>query len=258
MRTFSLWCQAPPARRYNHQGDENKAFLNRPYFDNLLIYIRIILWHNSCLCKILMARSPRPIINDLPYHIICRVNNGEYVIKDEIAEMFVQHLRWCKDQIKFDLNNYSILPSHVHMIIKPSLHPINIIMHAINSPFSKIVNKKLNRKGHFWLDRYSSVLIKTDRQYLACMRYVDRNAYAAGLVRNPWDWKWSGTAHYATGSKNSLINNPTCYISLGKTEGERRNEYKTLLSMRLPMDNLPNELKKCLKLYFSNSYRSTF
>lgn len=205
-----------------------------------------------------MSRPHRPITNDLPYHVICRVNNGEYVMKGDIAEMLIQHIKLCKDRTEFSLNNYSILPSHAHLIITPKLHPINVVMHAINGPFSKIVNKKLKRKGHFWLDRYHSVLIKTDRQYLACMRYVDRNAYAAGLVRDPLDWRWSGTAHYLTGAKNKLIDEAQCYIQLGKTVQERQTEYGRLVTMRLPMDNLPSELKKYLKLHFSNSYKSTF
>lgn len=205
-----------------------------------------------------MARFPREITDQFPYHIICRVNNGEYFFEDSISKLYIEHLKRVKDRIEFDLINYSILPSHLHMIIFPKLHPINEIMHRLNSPFSKLVNKSLGRKGHFWWGRYHSVLIRTDRQYIACMRYIDRNAYSAGLALQPWEWKWSGTAHYVLGEKNDLITDASCYLSLNNVPDKRHLEYKELIQKRLPMDNLPGELRKLIRLHFSSTYRFTF
>lgn len=202
-----------------------------------------------------VPRPPREIVIGLPYHIICRVNNGEYLFTDRISEIYISHIKKIKERIKFQLVSYSILPSHLHMIIIPQLTPINEIIHRLNSPFSKIVNRELGRNGHFWMGRYSSILIRTDRQYLTCMRYIDRNAYVAGLAAKPWEWKWAGTAHYALGTPDAVITDADCYLSLASVPDERRLEYQGLLQKDLPMDNLPKRLRKLLRLYFPNSHR---
>ncbi len=108
------------------------------------------------------------------------------------------------------------------------------------------------------MDRYYSVIINTERQYLACMRYIDRNAYVAGLAKSPVDWKWSSAAHYVLGIEDDLITDADCYQNLSPSQSIRQKEYQTLINTRLPFDSLPNELKKHLKGYFSNTYKYTF
>ena len=44
--------------------------------------------------------------------------------------------------------------------------------------------------GHVYQDRYKSVAIESDEHLLTALRYVERNAVAAGVVERAEDWRW--------------------------------------------------------------------
>jgi putative transposase len=45
-----------------------------------------------------------------------------------------------------------------------------------------------------------------DEDYLVtALRYVERNPVRAGIVRKPWQWKWSSAREHV-GQKNAIIN----------------------------------------------------
>ena len=45
--------------------------------------------------------------------------------------------------------------------------------------------------GHVYQSRFKHFMVELDRHLLAVLRYVERNALAAGLVRRAQDWRWS-------------------------------------------------------------------
>ncbi len=53
-------------------------------------------------------------------------------------------------------------------------------------------NKRKNRKGAFWEDRYHATAIETDHHLAQCIVYIDLNMIRAGEVRHPEDWITNG------------------------------------------------------------------
>ena len=47
--------------------------------------------------------------------------------------------------------------------------------------------KKYMYTGHFWQDRYKSIIISKDEYLLACGSYVELNPVRAGMVKAPKD-----------------------------------------------------------------------
>jgi putative transposase len=45
--------------------------------------------------------------------------------------------------------------------------------------------------GHVYQGRYKSLLVESDRHFLTLVRYVERNAKRAGLVKKAEEWPWS-------------------------------------------------------------------
>lgn len=63
-------------------------------------------------------------------------------------------------------------------------------------------NKRHNRIGTLWTERYKSVLVEGEREALmAIAAYIDLNPVRAGLVSDPKDYRFSGYGEAMGGSK---------------------------------------------------------
>jgi hypothetical protein len=53
-------------------------------------------------------------------------------------------------------------------------------------------NRRKNRRGAFWEDRYHAMAIQADDHLHQCVVYIDLNMVRAGVVKHPRDWEHSG------------------------------------------------------------------
>ena len=53
-------------------------------------------------------------------------------------------------------------------------------------------NRRKERKGAFWEDRYHATAVDTEGYLSRCMVYIDLNMVRAGVVKHPSEWSMSG------------------------------------------------------------------
>lgn len=53
-------------------------------------------------------------------------------------------------------------------------------------------NRRKDRHGAFWEDRYHATAIETGAQFARCMTYIDMNMVRAGVVAHPREWPYCG------------------------------------------------------------------
>jgi REP element-mobilizing transposase RayT len=75
--------------------------------------------------------------------------------------------------------------------LRRRLGSISRFMQEVKQTFSRWYNKKHNRKGYLWGDRFKGVLVSNGNAMLACSAYIDLNPVRAGIVKNPEDYKYS-------------------------------------------------------------------
>ena len=102
-------------------------------------------------------------------------------------------------------------------------------MKGINLSYVQYYKNKYSHIGHFWQDRYKSILISKDDYLLACGSYVELNPVRAKIVDNPKDYKWSSYNAYAHGRKDSIIDEHPIYMELSENDGERRRRYREFI-----------------------------
>ncbi len=186
-----------------------------------------------------MGRLPRIQSSELHYHVIVRCNNEAFHFKNnDDFKLYLQTLRFYKNKHLFKLFNYELMNSHVHLFLQPSHKiPLEKTMHLINWNYARKYNKQWSRKGHFWLDRYKSIPVESDRYALALMRYMNRNPIRAGIVSQPGEWPWSGYRFYAFGETNDLLESHPTYLGLDEDEKVRRKIYMTFCNGMLPTED---------------------
>jgi REP element-mobilizing transposase RayT len=76
----------------------------------------------------------------------------------------------------------------------------------IKMGFSRFYNRRHNRRGFFWGDRFKSVIVEKGETLINCLAYIDLNPVRAGIVKKPEDYRWSSIGyHTQTDNKNNFL-----------------------------------------------------
>jgi putative transposase len=176
-----------------------------------------------------MPRTARIAPNENVYHILTRGNNRQDVFKDEKDyERYKDILKRYKEKYKFKLYHYALMRNHVHLVIETTDKggKLSEIMKGINLSYAQYYKHKHRHIGHFWQDRYKSIIISKDDYLLACGSYVELNPVRAKIVEDPKDYRWSSYNAYAYGKKDIITDEHFIYKELSKDEAERRKKYR--------------------------------
>src|SRR5437870_7764184 len=86
--------------------------------------------------------------------------------------------------------------------------------------------------------RYRPHWIETERHWLTCLRYIERNPVEAGIVIDPGDYPWSSYRTHAFGVRSEFLVAHPVYLSLGATPERRRAVYRALCAAPSPNSEL--------------------
>ncbi|SKC86491.1 transposase [Maledivibacter halophilus] len=143
-----------------------------------------------------MARKPRIHYEGALYHVICRGNNKEYIFeneedKEEYRKIIIKY----KKKYGFTLYAYCIMDNHVHMLIEVEKIPLSKIMKGIQQVYTQRYNKKYERTGHVFEQRYKAQLCKKNEYLLNLIRYIHKNPVKAKLNKGI-NYNWSSHNEY--------------------------------------------------------------
>ena len=86
-------------------------------------------------------------------------------------------------------------------------------MQKINTTYSRFYNKKFNRVGYVYRDRYKSQTIVDRKHLINCLIYIHNNPLKAGIVSRIQDYKYSSYLEFLNGG--TIINDKSIKILFG-------------------------------------------
>ncbi|MEW6066811.1 MAG: transposase [Nitrospirota bacterium] len=122
-----------------------------------------------------MPRTARIAPNEHVYHILTRGNNRQDIFKDKKDyKKYMEILQKYREKYKFMLYHYALMRNHVHLVLETTQKggTLSEIMKGINLSYAQYCKGKYKHIGHFWQDRYKSIIISKDNYLLACGSYV--------------------------------------------------------------------------------------
>jgi putative transposase len=153
-----------------------------------------------------MARIQRIDVGDEVYHVINRANarvrifdnDGDYKQFELILEEAVE---------KFDMRllAYCVMPNHFHLVLYPRNDgDLSKFMSWLTNTHTRRWHTTKNTigHGHLYQGRYKSFLCQKDSHLIVLLRYVERNAKRAKLVKKAEDWKYSSVWRRKYGNHN--------------------------------------------------------
>lgn len=141
-----------------------------------------------------MPRGPRRDAPDEIHHVWARGLDRQRIFHDE-ADRHDLLGRWSAVLPESGLTclAWSLLPNHYHLVLKRGPVSISRAMARIHSGYAARFNRRHERVGFLFQNRFGSRLVESDADLIAAVRYVLRNplkhSVCAGdeeLARYPW------------------------------------------------------------------------
>lgn len=186
-----------------------------------------------------MPRIFRLLPEEGVLHILTRGNNRQRVFHDEEDyRKYLYCLKLYKEEHKFQLYHYCLMPNHVHLLLETSRKTIlSKLMKQLNLSYLYHYRKRYKYWGHLWQGRYKSLIVARDEYLINCGRYIEGNPVRAKMVKKPEDYPWSSYRYYAFGAGEGLIDCDPLYENLGKDLIERRKKYQEATEGEIDLTN---------------------
>ena len=190
-----------------------------------------------------MARIARFVRNDQPtvYHVISRTALPGLPIKAADKDYLLHLIRRLAALYFVDVLGFCLMGNHFHLVVRvyseseltdeelrrrykayhgndqeiagglmdhyrTRMTSLGALVKDIKQGFTRYYNRKYNRKGYFWGERFKSMIVQDGKTLVNLLSYVDLNPIRAGIVRKPEDYKWCSLGyHLQTGNKGELL-----------------------------------------------------
>ena len=153
-----------------------------------------------------MPRRARLVLTGHAHHITQRGNNRENIFAgDDDRTVYLNLLARHSRLAGLDIAGYCLMSNHVHLVAIPQrLDSLAIALRRAHSEYAQQANRRNQRSGHLWQNRYYSCVLDR-RGFWTALRYVERNPVRAGMVARAEDWAWSSVREHLGLRANALL-----------------------------------------------------
>ncbi|MGJ8634503.1 MAG: transposase [Luteolibacter sp.] len=81
------------------------------------------------------------------------------------------------------------------------MHNLSLFMKGLIQRFTRWFNRKHERRGTLWEDRFKSVIVESGTAARTMAAYIDLNPVRAGMVEDPAEYRWSSYGEAVGGGK---------------------------------------------------------
>lgn len=178
-----------------------------------------------------MPRAARITFEQGFYHVYNRGLNKQTIYTDaDDYQKFLSILADLKTKLGFDLQIYTyvLMPNHFHLLIQTLKTPLATIMRSLTVRYVLYFNRKYERVGIMFQNRFKSKLCQKDRYFLGASRYIHLNPIAAGLAADLASYPWSSYQELFGNSDRHIIDKVEVKRLIGESHKEQ-DEYKRFL-----------------------------
>ena len=149
------------------------------------------------------------------YHVMLRGINRSPIFADEDdCRKFVKILRQITHPKDADnkplppycnIHAYCLMTNHIHLLIAEGAEPLANTMKRIGVAYVSYFNKRHDRLGPLFHDRFRSEPVAKAAYFITLLRYIHCNPVEAGIVDAPGKYQWSSWHEYDGSIKTNGI-----------------------------------------------------
>ena len=123
----------------------------------------------------------------------CTFQKQQILQSDRMATLLLDVLFHYRQQQKYLLHEFVIMPDHFHLLLTPT-QTLERAMQLIKGGFSFRAKRELAFNSEIWETSFYDVRARDEREYLAFREYIHQNPVKRGLVKAAEQYKYS-SAH---------------------------------------------------------------
>jgi putative transposase len=143
-----------------------------------------------------MPRQPRLDTPGALHHIMGRGIDGLKIFGDrKDCEDFLDRLKDLCEKGALNIYAWALMGNHFHLLVRTGKLPLSDSMRKLLTGYVVNYNRRHNRYGHLFQNRYKSILCEDDPYLLELTRYIHLNPIRAGVVKDVKELKryeWCG------------------------------------------------------------------
>lgn len=154
-----------------------------------------------------MPRIARIVAPNYPHHITQRGNNlADVFFDDEDRAAYLSILKNYREKLDVEILAYCLMTNHVHLLAVPADEKsLSRCIGRTNLVYTQHVNRKYERSGRVWQNRFFSTVVDSETYLWAVARYIENNPVKSALVTRPEDYSWSSCRAHVLGKNDGLL-----------------------------------------------------
>jgi len=190
---------------------------------------------------------PRKSRIDAPgaiHHVIIRGIERSTVFKDsKDYENIISRLALIVSETSTACYAWALMKNHVHLLLRSGLVPLSSFMRRLLTGYAQQFNRRHNRSGHLFQNRYKSFLCEEEPYLLELVRYIHLNPIRAGAVRDMAElekFPWCGHG-VIMGKKEQEWHDSSFVLSLfHEKQAIARREYRSFVEKGIAFGKRPD------------------
>jgi len=188
-----------------------------------------------------MPRRSRIDTTGALHHVICRGIDRQKIFADKDDYLlFLKRLGDLLIETKTSCFAWALIPNHFHLLLRTGNVPISTLMKRLLTGYAINFNRRHNRYGHLFQNRYKSILCQEDAYLSELVRYIHLNPLRAKLVS-----EYGGLAAYPYCGHGAMMGRrkiewqDTQYVLrlFGQKESTARSEYSRFVRSGIGQGN---------------------
>ena len=129
------------------------------------------------------------------FHLLVRMFPESYFTDEQIKDRYVKFYGDGHEFSELKIPDYRLKWASLSEFVK-----------EIKQSFSRFYNKRHNRRGTLWGERFKSLIVEDGETLINCLAYIDLNPIRAAIAERPEDYRWCSLGyHMQTGNKESFL-----------------------------------------------------
>ena len=181
-----------------------------------------------------MPRKARLDAEGAIHHVIVRGIEQRRIFDDDgDRRNFVSRMAKVAAESETTIYAWALLPNHAHVLMRSGPFGISKFMRRLLTGYAVYYNRRHDRQGYLFQNRYKSILCDEDVYFKELIRYVHLNPLRAGLVDDLAGldhYPWCGHAFVVNGTEHPWHDVSFVLSRFGGKSREARRRYREFLA----------------------------